>query len=335
MNELREEMGYDGKREFLRKTLLSMGFRFKKCKSNRCILVEKSEIAAARRHYLRELRKHREDGNPVIYLDETYIHSTSVVGKCWQSENEKGILSSCSKGKRYIIVHAGGELGFIKGAGLVFKSGGKTDDYHGDMNNENFIKWLKEKLIPNLPHNSTVVMDNAAYHNTQCSKIPTSSTKKEDIILWLKNNNIAVNENYLKAELLQIVKNSRPKKEFIVDKLLHDNGHNVLRLPPYHPELNPIEMIWKQVKDIVKERNMFVLSEEQIFKLCHDAFNKIGEERWASCCQHVRELENKFWEEDCLIEDHIEDLIIHSSGFLSDDSDDYSETTETCDEVDM
>lgn len=47
------------------------------------------------------------------------------------------------------------------------------------------------------------------------------------------------------------------------------------------------------------------------------------------------ELENKFWEEDCLIEDHIEDLIIHSSGFLSDDSDDYSETTETCDEVDM
>jgi transposase len=56
-------------------------------------------------------------------------------------------------------------MGFIPGALLVFKSGLKTGDYHGDMNHENYFKWLRNQLIPNLPSNSVVVLDNASYHN--------------------------------------------------------------------------------------------------------------------------------------------------------------------------
>jgi hypothetical protein len=33
-------------------------------------------------------------------------------------------------------------------------------------------------------------------------------------------------------------------------------GHQVLRLPLYHPELNPIEKIWASVKNWVAERNI-------------------------------------------------------------------------------
>jgi hypothetical protein len=38
--------------------------------------------------------------------------------------------------------------------------------------------------------------------------------------------------------------------------LLSQYGHTVLRLPPYHPELNPIEKIWEQVKQWVASHNV-------------------------------------------------------------------------------
>jgi hypothetical protein len=47
------------------------------------------------------------------------------------------------------------------------------------MNGENYIRWLKEKLIPNLEPNSVIVIDNAPYHNIQKDKAPTSNSNKE------------------------------------------------------------------------------------------------------------------------------------------------------------
>jgi len=34
-----------------------------------------------------------------------------------------------------------------------------------------------------------------------------------------------------------------------------NTGHSVLRLPPYHCELNPIELAWAMVKTYVKQNN--------------------------------------------------------------------------------
>jgi transposase len=34
-----------------------------------------------------------------------------------------------------------------------------------------------------------------------------------------------------------------------------NGGHNTLRLPPYHYELNPIELAWAMVKGYVKQHN--------------------------------------------------------------------------------
>nr|CAH7717815.1 unnamed protein product [Callosobruchus chinensis] len=33
-------------------------------------------------------------------------------------------------------------------------------------------------------------------------------------------------------------------------------GHSVLRLPPYHPDLDPIELVWASLKQYVAERNV-------------------------------------------------------------------------------
>jgi hypothetical protein len=49
----------------------------------------------------------------------------------------------------------------------------------------------------------------------------------------------------LKEQLYEIIKAYKLKyKNFLADEIMTANGHTVLRLPPYHPDLNPIELIW-------------------------------------------------------------------------------------------
>jgi hypothetical protein len=42
---------------------------------------------------------------------------------------------------------------------------------------------------------------------------------------------------------------------FKTDKIANLHGHEVLRTPVSHCELNPIELIWAQVKGFVAENN--------------------------------------------------------------------------------
>lgn len=43
-----------------------------------------------------------------------------------------------------MVPHVGNKGGFTDGAELIFRSGGKLQGYHGDMNRETFDKWFSE-----------------------------------------------------------------------------------------------------------------------------------------------------------------------------------------------
>lgn len=73
--------------------------------------------------------------------------------------------------------------------------------FNCNINGAVFNCWVEQDLIPKLPANSVIVMDNAAFH------------KNED--------------------LKTIIKKS---------------GHTIEYLPPYSPDLNPIEAKWFQAK---------------------------------------------------------------------------------------
>jgi hypothetical protein len=64
------------------------------------------------------------------------------------------------------IVNAITKDGWVPEAKLVFKSSRKTGDYHGNLNQKLFTKWFRNQLLPNIPENSLIVMDNASYHNS-------------------------------------------------------------------------------------------------------------------------------------------------------------------------
>ena len=85
-----------------------------------------------------------------------------------------------TKGQHLIVVHAGGETGFVLGANEIFNPVLAIGDCHGHINGGNFEKWYN-KIILNLPTDSIIVMDNASYHSVQTDRTPTTATPKADI----------------------------------------------------------------------------------------------------------------------------------------------------------
>lgn len=100
-----------------------MGFRWTKTPDKRKVLVETQDIRLKRVKFLRKLAEYRKEGRNIVYTDETYLHSSHVQEKGWYDGSEKGFKKPVSKGRRLIILHAGGEQGFIKDGLLIFKSG--------------------------------------------------------------------------------------------------------------------------------------------------------------------------------------------------------------------
>ncbi|XP_045505993.1 uncharacterized protein LOC123703388 [Colias croceus] len=315
---MRSEIDFKGSRTSLWRILKELGFYFKKCKSKRKILMERYDIVAWRHSYVEEIRSNRLSDlpRPVVYLDETYIHSTYCAGKCWQSETEEGVLSSDSKGPRWIILHAGGKMGFIPDAQLIFKSQTKSGDYHDDMNRENFMKWIKDKLLPNLPAQSIVVMDNASYHTVAVNKAPTMSSTKSEMQEWIVNKGLAYLPTMVKSQLFEIIKEHKEPPVYEVDLLLQDHGHKVVRLPPYHCDLNPIELIWSLLKRRIAEKNVGQEA-KNIVKITEDAFRSITPEEWMKECCHVESIEDKYFNDGIAVDNEIDRFIIA----VGDDSD--------------
>lgn len=248
---VKEDLDFKGSREHLRKILHSLGFSFKKCKKDRSALMEKRE------QYLKIIMENRnlppELQKEIIYVDESYIHFSYKLKK---SVDIKGVKQNIAKGKRYIIVHAGSEKGFVPNALLIFSGTNKNEDYHSEMNKTNFTKWVTEKLIPNVTEPSIIVLDNAPYHSVVVNKAPTSATNVAEIKLWLLQNNIQFDHSLRKPELLMLVKRHKPEPIYEIDQILGDHGHTVVRLPPYHCDLNPIELIWGIAKHKIASVNI-------------------------------------------------------------------------------
>ncbi|XP_072375767.1 uncharacterized protein [Diabrotica undecimpunctata] len=256
----------------LRRILRNMNFRWRRARDNRKLLVEKAEIRTWKIKYLRLIKHYRNENRPIVYLDETYVHSGHTLSKTWNDNFSKGLLMNISNGQRLIIVHAGGEMGFIPNALLIFKSGSKSGDYHLEMNTTNYRKWLKEKLIPNLLPHSVIVCDNASYHSVY---------------------------------------------EF--DELLREYGHTPLRLPLYHPDLNPIELIWAAIKNNIAQTNI-TFKLEDVRQLLEKRVSEITPDEWRKRCHHAIKIEDSCLTSEVQI-DRQEDINPIMINLGSDDSD--------------
>lgn len=270
-------------------------------------LKEKDHVIVARQRYLRTLRRNRGATSggvlrPEVYVDESYInknHSNDVVWY-WHDDGP-WIQKPTGKGERLIILEAITAQGWVAGARVVFKSTRKTGDYHGQMNGELFHRWFRDQLLPQLPAQSLIVLDNASYHNVLAAhSAPTPACSKERIRTWLEANGLPCREDCLKVELVALVNKLAPAPTYVIDELAAQSGHDVVRTPPYHPELQPIETCWGVLKNEVARHCDFTMDN---LKLQLDrAFDKITAQTCQRIIKKVRVIEDQFWREDALMD---------------------------------
>jgi hypothetical protein len=140
-------------------------------------------------------------------------------------------------------------------------------------------------------------MDNAAYHNVLTEEtFPKTSHSMKRLQEWLDGNKIPWHEDMLKAELYDLCRKLAPEPEFAIDRVASKKGHTILRTPPYHPELQPIETCWAVVKGHVAAHNDFTMAKMQT--LLEDGFQKVTPHTVAGILKKVRAQEDEFWEED-------------------------------------
>lgn len=148
--------------------------------------------------FKKKIEQYKSEGRILSYIDESGFavdmprtHGYAKTGnRCYGTHNWN------ARGRENVI----GALtnNSLTACGIV----------NGNVDSDTFNTWLEKILIPELPKNSVVIMDNAAFHKSLKTK-----------------------------------------------EILSENGHELEFLPPYSPDLNPIEHKWAQAKTIRRKHN--------------------------------------------------------------------------------
>jgi len=292
------------KRTSLRTILKHLSFVYTKTTRNSA-LTERSELVCWRQRYLEKIKFYRSQGHPIYYLDETWVNAGETTSKSWVDKTIKshrdaflkglttGQKNPSGKGKRLIVVHIGSSDGFVVGGLLVFESKKNTSDYHDEMNDNTFYEWFSS-ILPLLKENAVVVMDNAPYHSVKKETFPQSSWKKEKIIQWLTIRGKIIDQRMVKDRLLEEAQEFRTDcNKYVIDELAKENNKIVLRLPPYHCELNPIELAWSCVKQYVKMNNT-TYKLPDVKQLLIEGVERVSPDMWKNFISHVIKEEEKF-----------------------------------------
>ena len=159
--------------------------------------------------FCQKVEEYKVAGKPIVYIDESgFAHDMPRThGYAFKGQRCYGKHDWGAKGRTNVI---GAMLGGILLTVSLFQT---------TVNTAVFNAWVIQDLLPKLPKNSVVVMDNATFH------------KGQDMM-----------------------------------KALDKEGHSLLYLPPYSPDLNPIEHKWAQKKSQKRKQNC---SLESLFS-CND-----------------------------------------------------------------
>lgn len=277
--------------------LKSMGFNFKAAQ-RRNNAAEAPRVVTWRTKYIMEIRKYRALGYQDLYLDETWYDTHTAQIKQWTDDTDNCAVNVPSaKGDRILILHCGGRDGFVPDALLVThkKMTDAPADYHGSMNADMFEKWFLD-FLNNLESPSVIVMDNASYHSRLAKRKPTTRWTVPQLKQYVADNDLPMPQKPTQKALLAVIKDhpSVTEPTHVIDDMALAAGHVVCRLPPYNCVLNPIELVWSEMKRKVASQNLKKQSVQQVRDLITSALSGVGPEKWRNYISHVEKVEQKY-----------------------------------------
>ncbi|XP_072377983.1 uncharacterized protein [Diabrotica undecimpunctata] len=232
-----------------------------------------------------------ESERQILYLDETWFDTHDVPKYDWVDSSGRCTTKvSSNKEKGITIIDAGTKNGFIPNALALSFINIKDSrvDYHNDTTSELFENWCSTKLLPSIPPNSVIVMDNASYHSRRLIKfhvLMTQNVESRNICRKI----IYYEDNYSKQQLLETLKSLSIRKQYYCDSLAKEMGNTVLRLPPYYCLFNPIEHIWHERKASVRRNNVSLILTSSVGRLIELEMEKITNDCWKTTDRLLKE----------------------------------------------
>ncbi|EDQ91345.1 uncharacterized protein MONBRDRAFT_23645 [Monosiga brevicollis MX1] len=135
--------------------------------------------------------------------------------------------------------------------------------------------------------NAIIVMDNARYHKSLPASTPRQSQKKDDLVAACRQLGLDVGgsqtkqaiwaqvEPWIRANILPVT----------VSKAVAA-GHEVLFSPPHYSDLQPIELIWAQVKGRVGRTYHTKRTFSQVKEALQASFRDLSNDDVAACIDH-------------------------------------------------
>jgi hypothetical protein len=298
-------------------------------------IVPDASLTVKRHDYLQKFFENRnappESRLREVYLDESYIHEHYHRNddSIWDPSDEQDVRfkKDPAKGRRYCFAAAiqgpnprveepqtdADKAGLVPGSVWSFCPQKKSDhhgDYHKVFNSENFLTWWK-KLLTNLHQPSLIITGNAAYHRVYGEHVPKpAQMKKAECIVYLKDKNIDVDETSSRLQLQRDVREYIKTNEKIeIVRLAEEEGHKVLFTPPYHSDLQPIELTWAFIKGNVGRQYSVNSTLELVHRLLKLEFKELeekGHKRVLGWIEHCARTAQTFYDEIPMDEDAAE-----------------------------
>ncbi|KAF0706840.1 hypothetical protein AaE_013921, partial [Aphanomyces astaci] len=258
------------------------------------------ELVLKRDNYVRfiDAALKESPSRTIVYIDESYIHHHySRHNDSLYHPDDK--VANPPKAK-----HKGRRLCFVAGImsdgeensrllGLEIFQGGKCQpkDYHGMFTHAFFVDWfgdLLEELEKLQKYGVIIAMDNAKYHQGKPFGTPTGSMKKADMLAACATYGVEVDERSTRPVVWAALKDHIDRTvKSEVESMAMERGHLVAWTPPYHSDLQPIEMVWSDVKGKVGRQYTVTTSFEDVRVRLDAAFTALPSKTIYNCIGHT------------------------------------------------
>ncbi|XP_022165929.1 uncharacterized protein LOC111030637 [Myzus persicae] len=290
----------------LKVVLKDLNFEYTRC-GNKSVLTETEDIVLWRRKYVEDIQRYRVEGRTIYYLVETWLNVEP-----YSSEQLCTNKEPSGESRRLTVVHIGSANGFVKGGLLCYESKTNTSNYPDHIYGDIFYSWFR-RVLPLLDEHSVIVLDTSSYYSVG-NNVPSMSWKKNSILQWFESKGIVFDRPIVKCQLIEKVKEIRIVFDIYRRSVQEAINHNkaVLRLPPYHFELNPIRMAWSIPFKHVKTKDCSNCNLDDVCKILNDGADLATPEKLAAYFNYSIVEEENLWKLDFIIDNILEEAATSS-----------------------
>ena len=272
--------------ELIREVMKKLGYSYCKTRAINYKEKNKGRVISMREIYIQNFFRNRSLGcesKREIYVDESFVRDIQQTRHFWMTEEEQKVrtVPIASISNQIAIVGAIAQDGWVgvdystltqiirntkdkytfTCGGLLYYKTRNPDlsDPHTCFTSDSFQSYFTKHLLPALGshQSSMIIMDRAPYHTKVAeTEFNIRKASKQELLEFLiENGETETIESKgstqdLRYRVLKLYPDARSYLEIEAELF----GHQILFTPPYHPELNPIELAWSMIKRPILEK---------------------------------------------------------------------------------